>query len=90
MKTQIDLRENVMYVINERTAQQGRAMREQESEYIRNGLNQPAPSGRPVSDLGLPLIPMRSDAPLTQMTRDDIVAFEAAVLSDEDVDQHGA
>jgi hypothetical protein len=38
----------------------------------------------------LPLIPMRSDAPLTQMTRDDIVAFEAAVLSDEDVDQHGA
>ena len=90
MKTLIDLRENVMYVINERTAQQRRAMSEQESEYIRNGLNQPAPSGGPVSDLGLPLIPMRSDAPLTQMTRDDIVAFEAAVLSDEDAHQHGA
>lgn len=84
MKTTIDLPDNLIRAVKVRAAQQGRTVRELVAEYIRNGLNQPVPSGGPVSDLGLPLIPMRSDAPLTQMTRDDIVALEAAVLSDED------
>jgi len=59
-------------------------VRELVAEYIRNGLNQPTVPALPVGELGLPLIPMRSDAPLSKMTRAEIIARESAALIDED------
>jgi hypothetical protein len=84
MKTTIDLPENLIRAVKVRAAQQGRTVRELVAEYIRNGLNQPTTPGIPIGELGLPLIPMRSDAPLSQMTRDEIIARESVALSDED------
>jgi hypothetical protein len=53
------------------------------AEYINAGLNQHATGSTASHDLGLPIIPAQSDAPLATMTREAIINSEAEALSDE-------
>jgi len=47
------------------------------AEYIRNGLNAPSHTSQPAH--AIPIIPADAQAPLAQMSRDEIVALEKMV-----------
>jgi len=83
MKTTIDLPDNLIRAVKIRAAQQGRTVRELVAEYINAGLNQHATASTASHDLGLPIIPAQSDAPLATMTREAIINSEAEALSDK-------
>lgn len=74
MKTTIDLPDNLVRAITIRAAQQGRMVHDVVAEYIRNGLNVPPHTSQ--SAHALPIIPADTQAPLAQMSRDEIVALE--------------
>jgi hypothetical protein len=84
MKTTIDLPDNLVRAVKIRAAQQGRTVRELVAEYIQSGLN--APVQPTVIAHDLPIIPADAQAPLAQMSRDEIVALEYHALASEDAD----
>jgi plasmid stability protein len=77
MKTTIDLPDNLVRAVTIRAAQQGRTMHVLVAEYIRNGLNAPSHTSQPAH--AIPIIPADAQAPLAQMSRDEIVALEKMV-----------
>ncbi len=84
MKTTIDLPDNLVRAVKIRAAQQGRTVRELVAEYIQSGLN--APTQPTVTTHDLPIIPANAQAPLAQMSRDEIVALEYHALTSGDGD----
>ncbi|MEY2847212.1 MAG: hypothetical protein RL076_2758 [Chloroflexota bacterium] len=84
MKTTIDLPDNLVRAVKIRAAQQGRTVRELVAEYIQSGLN--APTQPTVTTHDLPIIPANAQAPLAQMSRDEIVALEYHALASGDGD----
>jgi plasmid stability protein len=84
MKTTIDLPDNLVRAVKIRAAQQGRTVRELVAEYIQSGLNAPVQPTHAAHDL--PIIPADAQAPLAQMSRDEIVALEYHTLASENAD----
>ena len=69
-----------MYTISTHPIPQQRAIHESSTGYDSTDCGNQSPS--PISELGLPLIPAQSDAPLATMTREAIIDGEARALGE--------
>ena len=79
MKIILDLPENLVRAVTIRATHHGCTFSELVAQYIQSGLETPAQPTITTHDL--PIIPADAQAPLAQMSRDEIVALEYHVLT---------